>query len=314
MMATDAKLGILVPGGFGGAPPTLAEFSAFFRRAEELGYDSLWVIDRIFHPNNIIDPMTLLACAATVTERVRLGTSVLLFVLRHPVLVAKTTATLDYLSGGRVTLGISLGGRDNEFGPLGVDVRRRVSRFNEGLEVMRRLWSERDVTHHGRYFSMDNVNIDPKPLSLSSTGQPSIPIIIGGSADTALQRAAEQTDGWVAGGAASPEVFAQAWSKIQEYAAAAGKDPDLLDSSKLIYTYVDTDRDRAKRELEAFTHAYYGPQYDVENACAFGRPEDCAAKLQAYIDAGAKTVMVGPTWPDPAQIERIHSEVAPLLR
>ena len=308
-MPTNANLGILVPGGFGGTPPTLAEYSAFFRRAEELGYDSLWVIDRIFHPNSIIDPMTLLACAATFTERVRLGTSVLLFVLRHPVLVAKSTATLDYLSGGRVTLGISLGGRDNEFGPLGVDVRRRVSRFNEGLEVMRRLWSERDVTHHGRYYHMDNVNIDPKPVQ-----QPSIPIIIGGSADTALQRAAEHTDGWVAGGAASPEVFAQAWGKIRDYAAAAGKDPDALDSSKLIYTYVDTDRDRAKRELEAFTHAYYGPQYDVENACAFGRPEDCAAKLQAYMDAGAKTVMVGPTWPDPAQIERISAEVVPLLR
>ena len=89
--------------------------------------------------------MALLTVAATVTERVRLGTAVLLFALRNPVLVAKTTSTLDYLSGGRLTLGISLGGRDNEFSPLGVDVRRRVSRFNEGLEVMRRLWSERDV-------------------------------------------------------------------------------------------------------------------------------------------------------------------------
>ena len=253
-MPTDAKLGILVPGGFGGTPPTLAEFSAFFRRAEELGYDSLWVIDRVFHPNSIIDPMALLTAAATVTERVRLGTAVLLFVLRNPVLVAKTTSTLDYLSGGRLTLGISLGGRDNEFGPLGVDVRRRVSRFSEGLEVMRRLWSERDVTHHGRHFSMDNVNIDPKPVQ-----QPSIPVIIGGSADTALQRAAEQTDGWVAGGAASPEVFAQAWGKVRDYAAAAGKDPGALQSAKLIYTYVDADRARAKRALESFTHAYYGP-------------------------------------------------------
>ena len=308
-MPTDAKLGILVPGGFGGTPPTLAEYSAFFRRAEELGYDSLWVIDRIFHPNSIIDPMTLLTVAATVTERVRLGTAVLLFVLRNPILAAKTTSTLDYLSGGRLTLGISLGGRDNEFGPLGVDVRRRVSRFNEGLEVMRRLWSERDVTHHGRYYHMDGVNIDPKPVQ-----QPSIPIIIGGSADTALQRAAEHTDGWVAGGAASPEVFAQAWNKVRDYSTAAGKDPGAMQSAKLIYTYVDPDRDRAKRALEEFTHAYYGPQYDVENACAFGRPEDCAAKLQAYIDSGAKTVMVGPTWPDPAQIERISAEVAPLLR
>jgi probable F420-dependent oxidoreductase len=308
-MPTDAKLGILVPGMFGGTPPTLGEFSGFFRRAEELGYDSLWVIDRVFHPVNIIDPMALLTVAATVTERVRLGTAVLLFVLRNPILVAKSTATLDYLSGGRLTLGISLGGRDNEFDPLGVDVRQRVSRFNEGLEVMRRLWSERDVTHHGRYFSLDSVNVDPKPVQ-----QPSIPVIIGGSADSALQRAAEHTDGWVAGGAATPEVFATAWGKVRDYAAAAGKDPGTLQSAKLIYTYVDTDRDRAKRALEEFTHAYYGPQYDVENVCAFGRPEDCAEKLQAYIDAGAQTVMVGPTWPDPAQIERISAEVAPLLR
>ena len=309
-MATSAKLGILVPGMFGGTPPSLAEFSSFFRRSEELGYDSLWVIDRVFHPgSSIIDPMTLLTVAATTTERVRLGTAVLLFVLRNPILVAKTTSTLDYLSGGRLTLGISLGGRDNEFGPLGVDVGRRVSRFNEGLEVMRRLWSESDVTHHGRHFSVDSVNIDPKPVQ-----QPSIPIIIGGSADTALQRAAEQTDGWVAGGAASPEVFAQSWGKVRDYAAGAGKDPETMQSAKLIYTYVDADRDRAKRALEEFTHAYYGPQYDVENACAFGRPEDCAARLQAYIDAGAQTVMVGPTWPDPAQIERISANVAPLLR
>ena len=308
-MATDAKLGILVPGGFAGAPPTLAEFSAFFRRAEDLGYDSLWVIDRVFHPNSIIDPMALLTCAATVTERVRLGTAVLLFVLRNPVLVAKSTSTLDYLSGGRLTLGISLGGRDNEFGPMGVNVRRRVSRFNEGLEVMRRLWTERNVTFSGQYFSMEGVNVEPKPVQ-----KPSIPIIIGGSADTALKRAGERTDGWVAGGAASPEVFADAWGKVREFAAGVGRDPDSLRSAKLIYTYVDTDRERAKRALEEFTHAYYGPQYDVENACAFGRPEDCAAKLQAYIDAGAQTVMVGPTWPDPAQIERISTEVAPLLR
>ena len=308
-MPTDAKLGILVPGMFGGTPPTLAEFSSFFRRAEELGYDSLWVIDRVFHPVNIIDPMTLLTVAATVTERVRLGTAVLLFVLRNPILAAKTTATLDYLSGGRLTLGISLGGRDNEFEPLGVDVRRRVGRFNEGLDLMRRLWSERDVTHHGRYFSVEGVNVDPKPVQ-----QPSIPVIIGGSADSALQRAGERTDGWVAGGAATPEVFAHAWAQVQTYAAEAGRDPGSLQSAKLIYTYVDTDRDRAKRALEEFTHAYYGPQYDVENVCAFGRPEDCAAKLQAFIDAGAQTVMVGPTWPDTAQIERISTEVTPLLR
>ena len=101
-MATNARVGILVPGSFAGTPPTLSEFTAFFQRADDLGLHSLWVIDRIFHTVNILDPMTLLTCAATVTSRVRLGTSVLLFALRNPVLMAKTTATLDYLSGGRL--------------------------------------------------------------------------------------------------------------------------------------------------------------------------------------------------------------------
>ena len=171
-----------------------------------MGFDSLWCIDRIFHNINIIDPMTLLACAAAVTGRIRLGTSVLLFVMRNPALVAKTVSTIDYLSGGRVTLGISLGGRDNEYEPMGVDVKRRVSRFTEGLEVMRRLWTESSVTHHGRFFNMDNVNVSPKPVQ-----QPGIPVILGGSAEGVFRRAGELADGWVAGGGGNAEIFAQAW-------------------------------------------------------------------------------------------------------
>jgi probable F420-dependent oxidoreductase len=308
-MASNAKVGLLVPGGFGGNPPTMAEFNGFFRRADELGYDSLWVIDRIFHNINIIDPMTLMACAAAVTERIRLGTSVLLFVMRNPALVAKTVSTIDYLSGGRVTLGISLGGRDNEYEPMGVDVKRRVGRFTEGLEVMRRLWTETGVTHHGRFFNMDNVNVGPKPVQ-----KPGIPVILGGSAEGVFQRAGELADGWVAGGASNAEAFGQAWEKVQGYARAAGRDPQTLDSGKLMYCYVDDNRERAKSELEIFTHAYYGPRYDVENNCAYGNGVQCAEFIQRYIDAGAKTIILGPTWPDAGQIQRIWSEVVPKLK
>ena len=91
-MASDVKIGLLVPGGFGGTPPSMAEFNSFFRRADELGYDSLWVIDRLFHNINIIDPMTLMACAAAVTDRIRLGTSVLLFVDRKSGVEGKSVA------------------------------------------------------------------------------------------------------------------------------------------------------------------------------------------------------------------------------
>lgn len=307
-MATSAKVGLLIPSSFGVEPPNLAEYTEFFRRADDLGFHSLWVIDRIFHHINILDPLTLLTCAATVTSRVRLGTSVLLFAFRNAVLTAKATATLDYLSGGRLTLGISLGGRDNEFEALGVSMKRRVSRFKENLAVMRQLWAEKDVTFQGRYYKLDKVNIDPKPVQ-----KPGIPIILGGSAEAVLQRSGEEADGWVAGGTTNPEAFAEAWQKVRGYAQAAGRDPADLDSGKLMYISVGEDRQECLEKLRAYTHAYYGRRYDVEQNCVYGPPEECASKIQRFIDAGAKTLILGPTWPDGEQARRIAEEVVPIL-
>ncbi len=307
-MATNVKIGLLVPGSFAGQPPKMDEFTRFFRRAEDLGFDSLWVIDRIFHETSIMDPLTLLTSAAAVTSRIRLGTSVLLFALRNPILVAKTTATLDYLSGGRLTLGISLGGRDHEFEPLGVPMNRRVGRFREGLEVMRKLWSEPDVTFHGRHYDMEGVNVDPKPAQ-----KPSIPIILGGSAEAVLKRSAEEADGWVSGGRGGPEDFAIAWQKVLGYARESGKDPGGLQSGKLMYISVGPDRAECKRQLEQFTHAYYGPQYDVEENCVFGPPDDFAAKIQSFADVGAQTIMLGPAGLRLEQLDLIAGEVIPRL-
>ena len=307
-MATNANVGLLVPSFFAGQPPTMDEYTSFFRSAEDMGFHSLWFTDRVFHQINILETFTLMTVAATVTSRVRLGTAVLLFVLRHPVLVAKAMATLDHLSGGRVTLGISLGGRDNEFGPMGVSMRRRVSKFTEDLTVMRKLWTERNVTFHGRFYDMDDVNVDPKPVQKSG-----IPIIIGGSADAVYKRAAE-ADGWVAGGGLNAEAYALACRKIRQYALDSSRDPNILDTGKLMYVYVNEDRNQAKQRLESFCHAYYGPQYDVDDNCAFGQADECAEFIQSYIDAGAKTILLGPTWPDVAQISRISQEVLPRLR
>ena len=308
-MPANANIGLLVPGSYQGAPPKMDEFARFFRSAEELGFESLWVTDRIFHRINILDPFTLLTCAATATSKIHLATAVILFVLRHPVLMAKTTATLDYLSGGRLTLGISLGGRDNEFEPLGVALNRRVRRFTEGLEVMRKLWAEESVTFHGRYYHLDDVNFGPKPARNRS-----IPIILGGRADAVLKRSAEDADGWVAGSVGSPAAFSEAWQTVRSYAAEAGKDPDIMESGKLIYIAAGPNREQCKEQLRVSLQAYYGPQYDVEANCAFGPPEECAARIQPFIDAGAKTISLGPCDTDVEQIRLIAEEVVPLLR
>jgi alkanesulfonate monooxygenase SsuD/methylene tetrahydromethanopterin reductase-like flavin-dependent oxidoreductase (luciferase family) len=151
--------------------------------------------------------------------------------------------------------------------------------------------------------------VDPKPVQ-----QPGIPIILGGSAEAVLKRSAEEADGWVAGGTMNAAAYGEAWQKVCAYAVSAGKDPDALDSGKLMYICVGEDREECKERLRTYTHAYYGPRYDVDNNCVFGPPEECAAKIQRFIDAGAKTIILGPPWPDVAQATRIAHEVVPLLR
>jgi probable F420-dependent oxidoreductase len=308
-MATTAKIGLMIPGSYVGAMPPPSAFNEFFRRADELGFDALWTIDRIFHDLNILDPLTLLAHAAAVTSRVRLGTAVLLFAFRNPVLVAKTAATLDYLSGGRLTLGISLGGRDSEFASQGIPIKQRVSRLRENLTVMRKLWTEQNVTFHGRYYQLDQVNMEPKPVQ-----KPGIPILMGGSVDAVLKRSAETADGWIAGSRGSPETFHEAWQKVLSYARAAGHDPSTLESGKLLYIDVGEDRLQCRDNLQTLTHAYYGPQYDVDANCVFGSPEACAAKIQEFIDAGAQSIILAPTGLDVQQLTRLAREVVPLLR
>jgi alkanesulfonate monooxygenase SsuD/methylene tetrahydromethanopterin reductase-like flavin-dependent oxidoreductase (luciferase family) len=223
--------------------------------------------------------------------------------------MAKTTATLDYLSGGRLILGVSLGGRDNEFEPLGVSMQQRVSRLRENLTVMRQLWTEPQVTFHGRHYHMDNVSMEPKPVQ-----KPGIPILMGGRAEAVLKRSAEEADGWISGGQGTPEAFREAWQKVRSYAQAAGKDPDALEAGKLMYISVGEDRERCREQLRVFIHAYYGPQFDVDANCAFGPPAVCAARIQGFLDAGAKTVMLGPPWPDVEQARRIATEVVPCLQ
>jgi alkanesulfonate monooxygenase len=308
-MATTAKIGLMIPGSYAGAMPPPSAFSAFFRSAEELGFDALWVIDRIFHDLNILDPLTLLTHAAAVTSRVRLGTAVLLFAFRNPVLVAKTVATLDYLSSGRITLGVSLGGRDYEFASQGIPMTQRVGRLRENLTVMRKLWTEQQVTFHGRYYHLDQVNMEPKPVQ-----KPSIPILMGGSVDAVLKRSAEGADGWIAGSRGTPETFHAAWQKVQAYARAIGKDPGTLESGKLLYIDVGEDRTQCRDNLRTFTQGYYGPQYDVDTTGVFGPPKECAAKIQDFIDAGAKNIVLAPIGLDVGQLTRLAREVVPSLR
>jgi probable F420-dependent oxidoreductase len=182
----------------------------FARRMEALGYDSLWASDHVVIPHRItsrypysptgkfplapevpfLEPLTTLALVAGVTERVRLGTSILVLPHRNPVLAAKMAATLDHLSGGRLVLGVGVGWMREEIELLGGDYDRRGAWSDEALAVMRACWREARTAHHGEFFSFDELGVFPKPT------RGDIPILIGGHTPRALRRVVALGDGW----------------------------------------------------------------------------------------------------------------------
>ena len=307
-MPDDLNVGILVPGAFVGPMPRPDEFTAFFRAADDLGFHSLWATERLLHSVRVVQPFTTLAAAAAVTSRIRLGTAVVLSPLRHPILLAAEVANLDYLSDGRVSLGLSLGGRPNEFDALGIPIQRRLGRYEESLSLLPRLWSEDEVSHQGRHFQLDKVSLASRPVQAGG-----IPLLLAGTSDAALRRAGTQSDGWINGSAGSTEEMRQRCEAIQDYAAEAGRPWDNRPLGKIIYMAIDESRERAKERLAPPLTGYYGPQYDVDALCAMGTPQECAAYIKAYTDVGVNLLLLGFPWPDVAQLERLHREVLPLL-
>ncbi len=307
-MQNQVRVGIFVPIVSGGPLPSPEEFRAYCQEAERLGFESLWVNDRIFHRINVLDSLSMLTWAAAATQRVRLGTAVLLLALRSAALVAKTVSTLDFLSGGRAVLGVSLGGRDWEFAGTGTSVKQRVARLRENVAVLRRLMAEEQVSFEGRFQQLDGVGIRPKPVQPGG-----VPILFGGSHENSLRRTAELADGWVVGGGGGVEAFVKGRQRIQEFAAAGGRDLAGFEWGKLIYTAVASDREQGKRMLEPYLHAYYSPEYDIETSCVFGTAEECVEQLQPYAEGGLQTFILGPPSLDIEHLRRIARDVVPRL-
>jgi len=302
-----ARVDILIPTTYPDGPPKAADLSAFLRSAEDLGFGGLWVIDRLFHQTAVLDGFTTMVWAAACTSRVRLGSAVLLMPFRNPALLARQIATVDTLSGGRVTLGISLGGRENEHATVGATFRQRARRLEEGIEVLRQLFTGAAVNFKGRFYELADATISPRP-----TQGAGLPILLGGGSDAGLARAGRIGDGWIAGGGGTPEQFAANWRKVQAAAQASGRQTSGLQNAKLFYMWVDDDVDLARAQVERFVRAYYGPRYDINNA-VFGPAEACAERLRAFAAAGCQTLILGPAGLDPAQLETIQKRLVPLL-
>ncbi len=293
-MSPVPNLAIQVPIFWGDRVPETQQLLAFFQRADELGFHSLWVVDRLLHPKNVPHSLTILTYAAACTTRIGLGTAVFLLSLRNPVDVARQTATLDVLAGGRLTLGVSLGGWENEYPAVNAPKEQRIGRLEEGIAVLRKLWTETDVTFHGRYYHLENANVAPKPPRPGG-----IPLPIGASySEQGMRRAGRIGDGWIKGPYGSPEEFAYNWRIVQEAAREAGRDPSTLINRKELYVNVDTDRERARGELQQYVDSYWAPTGLKDQELIVGTPQEVARAVRAYGDVGCQTVALELPWPD----------------
>jgi len=271
--------------------PDIGDLKSFILQVEAAGFHSIWAGDHIFHHTDVLAPLELLSYVAAATERIELGTSVVNAGHLHPVLLAKEAATLDYLSGGRFHLGISIGGSPAEYASLGVNMKHRVGRVTESIAVMRRLWSEDDVAHDGRYFHVEGGNLRPKPP------RGTVPVILAAREDAMLDRVPEFADGWCASGHYTFADYGRGISRIQERAATLGRDPDGIAFSKVHDVSVHASHDEARRRAGGHWQRYYGPTHDIEHSTVYGTPDECIAALEPYaaIDTPSITLILEPT-------------------
>jgi probable F420-dependent oxidoreductase len=200
-----------------------------------------------------LEPIALLTYAAALTQRLRLGTAVLITAVRSRVHLAKSLATLDRLSGGRLIVGVGLGDGTKHYGAYGLPPERRVRRFTEGIQLMKRLWSEPRVSHAGDFATLENAALESKPVQ-----RPHPPIRFGGHHPAALRRAIELGDGFMGAGSSSTEQFRKEVQMLRDLLREMGRDPSGFPIGKRVYLAVDRDRDRAQRRLIAWFVSYYG--------------------------------------------------------
>ena len=301
------RLGIGLPQTFPRNQVDVALIRRFAQRAEALGYEDLWLTDNLLGGRGTLEPVTLLAFAAACTEQIRLGVSVIVLNQRSPVPLAKALATLDQLSGGRLTVGLGLGGSTSSYPAFGASPERPVARFTESLRVMRALWSEERVDFQGQFWQLEHASLEPKPL------QPRLPIWIGVHAPAALRRAVRLGDGWMGAGGSRLEDFFVEIKQIREYLQAAGRDDASFTLSKRVYIAVDADEHRAQERLAAGLGGQYGGGRPADAIGVAGTPGHCIEVLRSLRDAGLHHLLLHP-YPDfEQQLEQLSSEVAPEL-
>jgi len=282
------------------AAGTAERFATVVDRCEELGFDSLWVSERVGAPTP--DPLVALAIAAGRTHRLKLGTSVLVLPGRNPVLLAKEMASLDVLSGGRFLPGVGLGIADPpEQRAFGVERTERGRRHDEALALMRRCWTGEVISHQGEFYSVDDVQVLPRPV------QDTLDVWLGGAAPSELRRIGRVGDGWLPSFCAPADV-AEGKPIIEASAAEHDRAIDPQHYGALV-SYCEGEIPQPVVDLIHRRRPGIDPRSVIPNRR--GLP----ALLREFVDAGASKFVVMPLAGDAdpaAELGELAEELLPL--
>jgi alkanesulfonate monooxygenase SsuD/methylene tetrahydromethanopterin reductase-like flavin-dependent oxidoreductase (luciferase family) len=294
MDVSQTKFGILLPTRevilSGRADPSSIYDLA--DRTEALGFHSVWVGDSVVAKPRL-DALTTLSAVGARTRRVRLGTAVYLAALRNPVLVAHMVGTVDWLSRGRLDLGIGYSRpndrvQEHEYRVLGHDPAKRIKMSEELVQIIRKLWRENDVSYNGNFSSFEHVTVEPKPVQPGG-----VPIwLASNNIEPGLKRVARMADGWL-NNLTDPKMYKECLGKIRGYATEAGRDPQAINPG--LYFTLSAGAESAGREGQNFLSQYYNRPYEaVAKAmlCVMGSWDQVMDQVQAYTEAGARTVVL----------------------
>ena len=283
--------------------------------AERIGYDSVWVGDSITSKPRL-EPMAVMAALAARTHRVKIGTAVMLNALRHPVHLAHSIATIDNISDGRIILGLGAGRSNNqmfvdEHAAVGVPIEERAARMEESIDVLRKLWTEDDVSNPDGFYPLSGMTLEPRPV------QQPVPIWLSSNwVQRGLKRVAAQGDGWITN-VPSTEMFTKCWDRIEEKGQELSRDVSRI--PRALYISVNlNDEDEALAEGDGFMRSYYGIPYEVVSKqllCVFGPAQKAIDVIKRYKEAGANYFIVRFASPNQMQqLEKFTELVVPSLK
>ncbi len=285
-------------------------FAAYLARAEELGFESAWTMEQILGSSPRLGVLEMMTFAAACTRRLRIGCSVFVSPLHQPVQLAKSLSTLDQLSQGRLEMGFGTGGRGRPFAAFGIGPDRLVTRFTEGLAVMKACWTEPEINFDGQFWSLQQAAMEPKPWQ-----KPYPPLWIGGSAPAAVRRAARLADGFFGAGSTTTAAFAEQVTVLRAALAGDGRDPGAFPVAKRVYIAVDDDAERARDRTAAALIDVYGEAFGSRllPTAVTGPPAACVRGLREVAAAGAGLILLSALFDEPEQMERLAAEVVPQL-